>query len=255
MRKQAIERDIIEFPKAPAGGVLERLGHRFGAVSGMDPVVAERVIEMAMKGEVPQFASKGELAGLMSILANAFIEEANRATTDKLTTISNRDGATEFFNQEKSRMERGQSSGGVILFFDLDKFKPINDTYGHEVGDQCLKAVGSALRLKSRASDVPVRLGGDEFVLILSNTTLEKSQSHIEHLFNHINSISIPTSQGFAQVRTSVGVTEYTVNDTFEDALKRADDALYINKRERKAAEAARAINAGQAANNNLDMR
>jgi diguanylate cyclase (GGDEF)-like protein len=135
-----------------------------------------------------------------------------------------------------------------VLFFDLDKFKPINDTFGHEVGDVCLKTVAEAMRVKSRKSDVPVRLGGDEFVLILSNTTLEKSRAHIDELFSYINSLSVPTSEGFAKINTSVGIAEYGANDTLESVLNRADEDLYTNKQMRKAAESAREMTQAVAA-------
>lgn len=87
------------------------------------------------------------------------------ASTDELTGLYNRRGFVSEFERDMSRMKRHEEEGGLLILFDLNKFKEINDTHGHLAGDKCLQLVGRTLMKMIRNTDTAARLGGDEFVM------------------------------------------------------------------------------------------
>ena len=91
------------------------------------------------------------------------------ATTDFLTGLHNGAGFDAAFAKEIDRTGRGLSKGGLLVIIDLDNFKMINDMYGHQAGDACLKLVAQTLAHEIRTMDTAARLGGDEFILLLSD--------------------------------------------------------------------------------------
>src|SRR5690606_9610578 len=93
-----------------------------------------------------------------------------QVTMDELTGLLNRRGFFDTFDREIDRTNRGHSQGGLLVLIDLDNFKMINDTYGHQAGDAALKLVAKTLVTESRRMDACARLGGDEFIVLLANT-------------------------------------------------------------------------------------
>src|SRR4051812_9708169 len=91
-----------------------------------------------------------------------------QVSTDTLTGLLNRRGLEKFFLQEQQRIRRQQSPGALFALIDFDRFKAINDEYGHPAGDACLKHMARTLAQSIRVLDAAARLGGDEFVLVLT---------------------------------------------------------------------------------------
>ena len=112
-----------------------------------------------------------------------------------------------------------------FLIVDVDKFKLVNDGYGHEVGDQVLKKVAKLLKEKFRASDYPARIGGDEFAVILPNVTVDLSMI-IEKKITELNDILMHPNDGLPQVSLSVGGA-FSESGFTDDLYKKADEALY----------------------------
>ena len=96
-------------------------------------------------------------------------ELRRRALHDPLTGLANRSYLIEELNRHHARELRGRESGLALLFLDLDRFKQINDTFGHDVGDELLRVIGRRLRFATRPEDLAVRLGGDEFVVVMAD--------------------------------------------------------------------------------------
>ena len=120
----------------------------------------------------------------------------------------------------------------AVLFLDLDGFKAVNDTFGHDVGDDLLKEVADRLKGQVRAEDTVARLGGDEFVVAIRHIKGAEDAAHVAGKI--IASIASPYELDGNQIRisTSVGISMYTSRDaTAEDLIKAADDALYSAKR------------------------
>lgn len=149
------------------------------------------------------------------------------ATTDELTNLHNRRGFFESFNRELDRSRRGQSEGGLLILIDLDNFKAVNDTYGHQAGDAALKLVAATLAAHIRIMDTAARLGGDEFVLLLANTDRTKAAGRARDLVRKLNSLSLVWMGTEIPVRASLGLREYKGGDTAERIFGDADSAMY----------------------------
>jgi GGDEF domain-containing protein len=108
------------------------------------------------------------------------------ATTDELTQILNRRGFEQQLEHELS-IARRHGVGGVMIFVDLDEFKPINDTYGHAAGDEVLKAASTILQAQIRDTDYVGRLGGDEFAILLPRSNKRNGVRRAEELDKKLN--------------------------------------------------------------------
>ena len=115
----------------------------------------------------------------------------------------------------------------------MDKFKPVNDTYGHDVGDQLLKAVADRLRVCVRSSDFAFRIGGDEFAVIMVNVGRELSHTVSDKIELINDALSNPTD-GLPAVSLSVGVAFTDRENPGESIFKDADQALYRVKQNGK---------------------
>lgn len=149
-----------------------------------------------------------------------------RATNDKLTGIRNR----YYFEQQIfEEMEQQDSSYFPIslLSFDLDKFKNVNDTYGHDVGDKVLIRVAETVQRLMRKTDIFARWGGEEFVILMSHTDLESAQIEAEKIRQSIENID---HEGIGKVTISIGLAERKPKESFDAWFKRTDQAMYLAK-------------------------
>ncbi|NQU60929.1 MAG: GGDEF domain-containing protein [Rhodospirillales bacterium] len=156
------------------------------------------------------------------------------AVTDDLTGMLNRRG---FEGEIKRAMNsaRRYKEKGVIIYIDLDGFKPINDTFGHAAGDQVLRGVGDLLADNVRATDYIGRLGGDEFGILLTRTDWNAGLTRAEFFDKLVNSAVVEWEGQMIAVKASFGFQNYGPNDDLDELLKRADDAMYVTKRARAA--------------------
>ena len=118
---------------------------------------------------------------------------------------------------------------GFLLILDADHFKRVNDTYGHAVGDECLKAIAERLREISRPNDVYGRIGGEEFGAFLPYTTAAELRTIGMGLCKGIH-IDVPGLDQPLRLTMSVGATETHEDENVASALQRADEALYVAK-------------------------
>jgi diguanylate cyclase (GGDEF)-like protein/PAS domain S-box-containing protein len=153
------------------------------------------------------------------------------ASTDALTGASNRRHLFELAEREYSRAKRYDHDLCAVMI-DIDRFKQLNDNYGHDVGDEALKRLVSICKEGLRSSDLFGRVGGEEFVAVLTDQNLEQSMLAAERLRTRIAEIIVPVPGGKIGFTASLGVAPLTEADTsFDDLLKRADNALYSAKR------------------------
>ncbi len=165
----------------------------------------------------------------------------SQVMSDELTGILNRRGFFESFRREIDRANRGYSTGGLLIVVDLDNFKAINDTYGHQAGDAALRNVARMLAENSRAMDTCARLGGDEFVLLMANTEREKALVRAQNLIRQLNNLSIVWYGAEIPIRASLGIKDYHPGDKPEDIFGEADVEMYANKRGNKGGDTAQA--------------
>jgi diguanylate cyclase (GGDEF)-like protein len=153
-----------------------------------------------------------------------------QAVTDDLTGLANRRHFVQSLESELSRAERFGIDLAVIIG-DLDDFKSINDRFGHEFGNDVLRAVGDLLRASSRDVDVAARLGGEEFAMLLPQTDLEGGAALAERVREGLAALDLQTPEGERLLVTaSFGVASYPPTDTVEQLLRVADSALYRAK-------------------------
>ncbi len=153
-------------------------------------------------------------------------EFENRANYDPLTRIYNRRRFLELLNRgiENARHLNHPLS---IVFFDIDHFKQINDTYGHNTGDEVLKSLTALTSATIRGLDIFARWGGEEFLILIDSTTLAEASQMADHLRKTIKNYEFPDVKN---VTCSFGVTVYHPGETAEEFINRADSALYQAK-------------------------
>ena len=150
------------------------------------------------------------------------------AYTDPLTSIYNRLHFGHFLDAEIDRVKR---YGGTfsIIFFDLDRFKEVNDEYGHLVGDEVLKRVAEIVEKANRNADIFARYGGEEFIILAPATDIAGARVHAERLRNDIEHHRFSE---ISHLTCSFGVAEYKPDaDDVTSLFKRADTALYNAKK------------------------
>ncbi|HEX4323502.1 MAG TPA: GGDEF domain-containing protein [Gaiellaceae bacterium] len=152
-------------------------------------------------------------------------EQASEARIDSLTGLANRRAVEEILAAEISRAQRFAHQLAVVLL-DLDRFKEINDSFGHAAGDVMLRAVSRLLTSLARQGDTVARWGGEEFVVVLPETDPAGARRFAERLRRTIEAHSV----GEMETTTSCGVASMLPEDTVEDLLGAADQALYLAK-------------------------
>jgi diguanylate cyclase (GGDEF)-like protein len=122
---------------------------------------------------------------------------------------------------------------GVLLYIDLDGFKPVNDGHGHAAGDAVLQLVAKLLKDNVRETDIIARLGGDEFSVLLTRTTWEDGLGRAQAFDSIINQASLNWNGSAIAVRASFGIQTYGPDDDLSEILNHADTAMYVTKRAR----------------------
>ena len=148
------------------------------------------------------------------------------SVTDRLTKLYNRHKLDTVLIDEQRRSNRYGHSFGILLI-DIDNFKHINDTYGHQIGDTVLFQIATILKNNCREIDIVGRWGGEEFLVIIPESTQEGTLLLAEKLKNIIFASTFETDE---TITISVGVALYTQNELVHDLISRADKALYKAK-------------------------
>ena len=153
-----------------------------------------------------------------------------QAIRDPLTNLFNRRYLEETLDRELSRAAR-ENYPVCVIMIDLDHFKRVNDTHGHEAGDLVLKAIAGALAEFSRRGDFACRFGGEEFVIAMPNMGLQTAYERAENLRQSLNLLRVPYEADNLSVTISMGIACYPENGRSRQALLRAaDQALYAAK-------------------------
>ena len=167
-------------------------------------------------------------------LSNVTAHEKLRmmAFHDPLTGLLNRRAMRAILDREFNRATRYESPLTVV-FIDLDGFKQVNDTYGHDVGDEILCHMGQQIAAQCRAIDVAVRFGGDEFVLILPQTELDRGQQLMARIVAHLKATPYQHGDQVIHCRFSYGAASTATEGVCdpETLLKAADQVQYVAKR------------------------
>jgi diguanylate cyclase (GGDEF)-like protein/PAS domain S-box-containing protein len=150
-------------------------------------------------------------------------------TKDPLTGIYNRRYLESRLLAECERHLRYNREMSLVMF-DIDFFKAVNDTYGHQCGDRVLKAIAEEISRLARNSDCLARYGGEEFCCILPETSAQDALCFAERFRAHVAGMVVPCTEAEVRVTISLGVATICGGDVPDHLLKRADDALYAAK-------------------------
>lgn len=161
--------------------------------------------------------------------ARAEEQLAHAARADPLTGLMNRRAMLEQLEYQAARFQRNGTPFTLILA-DLDHFKSINDTYGHDAGDQALIEIADQLRQGLRAQDLAARWGGEEFLILLPDTNLEGGLVVAEELRECIAARALRLGEGTLTLTLSQGVASYSADRPLNAFIKLADTALYQAK-------------------------
>ncbi len=153
--------------------------------------------------------------------------------TDELTGLLNRRGFFSHFHRELAHAQRDPAAGGVLVMIDVDGFKAINDTLGHEAGDALLRRLAAVLATVVRGQDVVARLGGDEFTVLLTSIDPELGTERAAALAQRLNAETVTWHGHTLPLTLSAGSCPYGADDRAEVVLRRADAAMYANKGKR----------------------
>ncbi len=189
------------------------------------------VVVQKDNGVIEHISSSMHLAKIALILAAAvaliliwmlhfYRKRAVAASMDELTGIYNRRGCMERLGNGDRRY--------ALLFIDIDHFKEINDTYGHEAGDRVLKEVARVIASHIRKDDILCRYGGEEFLLFVANASEEQARVIAEKLRKHIQ---IHEFEGIGKVTVSIGIAIRERNESIGSLINRADKNLYVAKK------------------------
>lgn len=186
--------------------------------------------------ETAKETSKATIRGLRTKLTQALRRVAQleaAADTDFLLDIPNRRGFERELQRAIAYMKRYRASGALIVL-DVDRLKPINDSFGHGAGDEVLKAIAATLTRQIRASDVVGRLGGDEFALLLWNLSETDAKAKAVIFEQAIDDLSFTFRGQHVTAGASAGVALLGAQSDAVRALEEADAAMYVRKAQRR---------------------
>jgi diguanylate cyclase (GGDEF)-like protein len=151
------------------------------------------------------------------------------ATTDPLTGAFNRRHFMELMGREQRRADRYNTIYSILMI-DIDHFKRVNDTYGHQIGDHAIQAMAEACRRTTRPTDIVARYGGEEFIVTLTHTDQPGAVKVAERLREAVAEVALPTEKGVLQFTISIGISTYVKRSAVDQIIQRADQALYKAK-------------------------
>lgn len=178
---------------------------------------------------LPWFSLVGSyITNLRTTIAKALETIEKLAVTDELTQVYNRRRLLEILKEQKAFCDRGNKLFSICIL-DLDHFKAVNDSFGHETGDIVLRNVASTLKHNIRDFDIIARYGGEEFMLVLCGTNGVEAMTFAERVREIAESIRFENMKDF-YITISIGVAEYKPQESFQNTINRADKALYRAK-------------------------
>jgi diguanylate cyclase (GGDEF)-like protein len=176
-------------------------------------------------------------AMVMLIYVTALTAFSSIAMQADLFNLANKDSLTNLYTRgrlhsEAQRLYRNPQTFKPIslIMLDVDHFKNINDTFGHDVGDTVLQRVSSVIASSVRATDVASRWGGEEFLILMRNTDLAKAEKVAERILNEIRAIRFEADGATILVTATLAACEIGEHECLKDAIKRTDKALYRGK-------------------------
>ena len=209
----------------PSAGALCLLDSRPLRLSA-DDLDAFASYAAAIVKEIEQHVPHAEPDTVTTAMASEIQALERLAITDELTGLINRRGGESTIGNEIARAKRHRTPLTCVLI-DIDRFKTVNDTFGHQVGDQVLRELSALFKRTVRTYDTVVRWGGEEFLLVLPGVSLEDAQRLADRIRRAVEAIEFP---GAGRITLSAGAAGLGLDYSFEEMLATADRRLYQAK-------------------------
>jgi diguanylate cyclase (GGDEF)-like protein len=193
-------------------------------------VVPQTDIAETLRADFSETIAKQVSMALASLRSREALQ--NQSIRDPLTGLFNRRYMEESFERELHRAARSETPAVSFMMIDIDHFKKINDSFGHDAGDMVLREVGSILTGKSRKYDIACRFGGEEFVLCLPGACREIAEKRATDIRESVQRLSLRyEGRDMGVITISVGISIYPdLGETPAELMKKADQALYQAK-------------------------
>ena len=184
-------------------------------------------VSHAFSVAISQFENRRYLLAFSDISATMIekIDLSQKIERDELTAAFNRQFLNNHITSIIKNLENNKYLG--VGFLDIDHFKNVNDTYGHNVGDVVLKQFANSIKASIRSDDFLIRWGGEEFIVLMKTTSIEALFRVAEHIRNVIEKSSFDT---VGTITCSIGVTLYCPGENINNTIQRADNAMYTSK-------------------------
>ena len=235
-RKPSLSRMPMKKPKRATAAKAKKARKTSGSRTKTVPERAAAPRRASAAKDTSKDSSKAIIRGLRTKLTQALRRVAEleaAADTDFLLDIPNRRGFERELQRAIAYMKRYRASGALIVL-DVDRLKPINDSFGHAAGDEVLKAIATTLTRQIRASDVVGRLGGDEFALLLWNLSETDAKAKAVIFEQAIDELSFVFRGQQVTAGASAGVALLGAQSDALRALEEADAAMYVRKAHRR---------------------
>lgn len=218
---------------------VDHMDHQVGRLERISPIAdrahasrPERIQHLSQRFD--RQINRLEKAIRISDRYQTILNDLNRAledasSHDALTGLPNRTFMADCCEREDERLTRDTTTY-CLLAIDADRFKLINDTYGHETGDQVLIALANSFQQSIREGDYCARWGGEEFLALLAGADLSVAARVADRLLDNVRSIQLPHEKGWITPRVSIGIAQHRPGDRYRDVYRRADSALLTAK-------------------------
>lgn len=181
------------------------------------------------------------LASFLLYIIVYFISKKNleiKKYQEKLKTMAHCDSLTNLYNRRYFydlanpiiSLSKRNDKPICVCMIDIDNFKNINDTYGHQIGDSVIKSLANKLCDFTRESDIVARYGGEEFIVLLPNTNIHGAKSIMQKICTHIEKLEFTLNNIQIQFTISIGISEYEKSQNIDEFIHQADNALYVAK-------------------------
>ena len=232
---------VIPVPTNLKGGLFVSLDRLITRISGlMDDL--QMLAQGNLEFQAGQFGQYSELldtitANLRQVtdqLVRQYLTVERLAVVDQLTGVQTRGALMRRFEEEFARASRYRGELSLLLL-DLDDFKAVNDSHGHQAGDNVLRKVGAIINRQARLTDIAGRYGGEELMIVATETGLEGAGVLAERIRKDVEGEVFASTRGDFKVTVSIGISiRQPENDSLERLIERADGALYQAKRKGK---------------------
>jgi len=224
--KQIRENNKIWFPIIFVSAKTDPKFFSEGIKSGGDIYLFKPIVPDVLESMIH---AMGRIAAIQDELHGTKIKMELLAHQDQLTGLVNRRGFDNAIELEMKRAQKDKTPLSLIMV-DVDKFKPFNDNYGHQAGDDCLKAVSNTIKsAMCRPDDIVARYGGEEFAIILPNTNASQAEAVGQRVVSAFEQLAYPHAHSDVEsyVTVSGGIAELNKHLTANELIKSADDVLY----------------------------